>query len=111
VIRNLVRNAIEHTSADGVVVVGASASGGRLRVIVDDDGPGIAASEQERIFDRFHRADPSRARATGGSGLGLAIARSIVEAHGGRIWAADSPAGGARVGFEVPGFTPAPADR
>jgi signal transduction histidine kinase len=111
VIRNLVRNAIEHTDPDGLVAVHASASGGRLRVTVDDDGAGIPASERERIFDRFHRADRSRARTSGGSGLGLAIARALVEAHGGRIWAADSPAGGARFAFEVPGFEPGAASR
>jgi two-component system, OmpR family, sensor kinase len=111
VVRNLVRNAIEHTDSEGLVAVHASASGGRLRVTVDDDGPGIPPSERERIFDRFHRADSSRARTSGGSGLGLAIARALVEAHGGRIWAADSPAGGARLVFEVPGFEPAPTAR
>ncbi len=107
VIRNLVRNAIEHTAADGLVAVGASDGGGKLRVTIDDDGPGIPASERERVFDRFYRADPSRSRASGGSGLGLAIARAIVQAHGGRIWATDSPAGGARIAFEIPGFKPA----
>ena len=60
--------------------------------------------ERERVFDRFHRTDPSRSRREGGSGLGLAIARAIVEAHGGRIWADTSPEGGARVAFELPGF-------
>jgi two-component system, OmpR family, sensor kinase len=104
VLRNLVRNAVEHTSADGVVAVSAIAAGRRLRVFVDDDGPGIPLGERERVFDRFHRTDASRARRAGGSGLGLAIARAIVEAHGGRIWATASPAGGARLGFEIPGF-------
>jgi two-component system OmpR family sensor kinase len=108
VVRNLVRNAIEHTSEGGLIVVGASAAGSRLRVTVDDDGPGIPPSERERVFDRFHRSDASRSRSSGGSGLGLAIARTIVDAHGGRIWATDSPAGGARVVFEVPGFEPTP---
>ena len=60
--------------------------GGRLRIDVDDDGPGIAPAERERVFDRFHRSDAARARAAGGSGLGLAISREIVAAHGGRIW-------------------------
>ncbi|MFZ0971400.1 MAG: ATP-binding protein, partial [Solirubrobacteraceae bacterium] len=58
----------------------------------------------ERIFDRFHRTDGSRSRALGGSGLGLAIARAIVLAHGGRIWADQSPEGGARIAFELPLF-------
>jgi signal transduction histidine kinase len=88
------------------VRLSAEAAGGLLRVYVDDDGAGISARERHRVFDRFHRVEPSRARRSGGSGLGLAIARAIVEAHGGRIWAEDSPLGGARVAFEVPGFRP-----
>jgi two-component system, OmpR family, sensor kinase len=108
VLRSVVRNAIEHTVDGGVIDVSAAASGGRLRVTVDDDGPGIPPPERERVFDRFHRTDASRARRTGGSGLGLAIARAIVEAHGGRIWATESPAGGARIVFDVPGFRSAP---
>ena len=104
VLRNLIQNAIEHTSADGLVRVTASARAGRVRVAVDDDGPGIPPEERARIFDRFHRADLSRSRRGGGSGLGLAIARAIVAAHGGRIWAEAAPEGGARVVFELPGF-------
>jgi signal transduction histidine kinase len=103
VLGNLVRNALEHTGPDGLVAVSAVAAGHRLRVFVDDDGPGIPPGERTRVFDRFHRGTAARAR-SGGSGLGLAIARAIVEAHGGRIWAAASPAGGARVTFELPDF-------
>jgi len=74
---------------------------------VDDDGPGIAPAERERVFDRFHRSDAARDRGSGSTGLGLAIARSIAEAHGGRIEAGGSPLGGARVSVELPGFHPA----
>ena len=69
-----------------------------------DDGPGIPPAERERVFDRFHRSEAARARASGGAGLGLAIARGIVEAHGGSIGASESPLGGARVSFELPGL-------
>ena len=75
-----------------------------MAIWVDDDGPGIPASERDRVFDRFHRADPSRARSAGGTGLGLAIVRAIVDAHGGRAWAESSPLGGARVLIELPGY-------
>jgi two-component system, OmpR family, sensor kinase len=107
-LRNLIGNAIEHTDEDvGIVrmrVEGASA--GKIRFLVEDDGPGIAVQERERVFDRFHRTDPARDRASGGTGLGLAIVRAIVEAHGGSVSAAQSPEGGARMVIELDGFRP-----
>lgn len=109
VIRNLVRNAIEHTLAGGSIRVAATGADGRLRISVEDDGPGIPPPQRERIFTRFYRADTSRDRRSGGSGLGLAIARAIVGAHGGRIWVDEAPGGGARVTFELPGFQPSPS--
>lgn len=103
-LRNLARNAIEHTAAPNGVV--------RLEVTLDDsasitfavldDGPGIPAEERERIFERFHRSDPARTRADGGAGLGLAIVLAIAEAHNGRVAAGDSPYGGARVEITLP---------
>ena len=105
VLRNLVKNAFEHTTADGSVRVSATAFRATgFGSLVDDDGPGIPPGERERIFDRFHRTDLSRNRRGGGSGLGLAIARAIVAAHQGRIWADASPEGGARIAFELPRF-------
>jgi two-component system, OmpR family, sensor kinase len=102
-IRNLVRNAVEHTSPGGSVRLSAESHGDRIEFAVEDDGPGIPAAERRRVFERFHRARPT---AGGGSGLGLAIARAIVEAHGGAIWADETAGGGARVAFELPGFRP-----
>ena len=104
VIRNLLSNAHRHAGLDGRVSLSATAEGTVLTVKVDDDGPGVPGEERKRVFDRFHRSESSRDRASGGSGLGLGIARSIVEMHGGRIWIEDSPLGGARVCFELPGF-------
>jgi two-component system, OmpR family, sensor kinase len=104
VVRNLINNAQRHAGPGGRVALSAKADGAGLVVIVDDDGPGIPREQRERVFDRFHRSESSRNRASGGSGLGLGIARSIVEMHGGRIWVEDSPLGGARVCFGLPGF-------
>lgn len=104
VVRNLLTNARRHAGPDGRVALSARADGESLLVMVDDDGPGIPSEQRERVFDRFHRNQASRARASGGSGLGLGIARSIVEMHDGRIWVEDSELGGARVCFRLPGF-------
>jgi signal transduction histidine kinase len=99
VVRNLLDNAIQH-APDGSTVRIAVDGTERPRVEVLDQGPGFPAEFTAHAFDRFTRADPSRARATGGAGLGLAIARGLVEAHGGRIWIGAPPGG--RVTFELP---------
>ena len=83
--------------------------GGRIRFIVDDDGPGIPAAERERVFDRFHRTDAARDRASGGTGLGLAIVQAIADAHGGSVAAGSSPEGGARLELLLPGFRARPS--
>jgi two-component system, OmpR family, sensor kinase len=106
VVRNLLANARRHAGDSGRVVLSATAAGGLVTVGVDDDGPGVPPAERERIFERFHRVDSARGRDSGGSGLGLAISREVVDAHGGRIWVEDSPLGGARAAFELPGFAP-----
>jgi signal transduction histidine kinase len=108
VLRNLVRNAVAHTEPSGRVAVLARAQGGRLAIMVSDDGPGIPPDQLERVFERFHRVDAGRAREGGGAGLGLAIARAIVEAHGGRIWAESPAGGGAAITLELPGYQPIP---
>jgi two-component system, OmpR family, sensor kinase len=103
-LRNLIRNAIEHTSEpNGLVRLEVEAEPGeRVRFVVLDDGPGIDPRQRERVFERFHRTDQSRARSSGGAGLGLAIVLAIAQAHGGRIHVGDSHAGGARFVLELP---------
>jgi two-component system, OmpR family, sensor kinase len=107
-LRNMLRNAIDHTRPGGLVRLVASASGDRVTIAVEDDGPGIAPEQRQRVFDRFHRTDSVRNRARGGVGLGLAIVRAVAEAHGGSVSAGESPEGGARVAIHLSGFTPRP---
>jgi signal transduction histidine kinase len=89
---NLLHNAIKFTPAGGRIGVAVAREGNYAAVRVADNGPGIAPEDQERIFERFYKADKSRTRSGGGSGLGLSIAQKIVEMHGGSI-AVDSKPG------------------
>lgn len=81
---NLANNAVQHTPVDSLIVFGAKLEGDKVEFWLRDTGNGIAASEQERIFDRFARVRNSR-RVSEGSGLGLSIVKAVVEAHGGAI--------------------------
>lgn len=98
----LLDNALKYTPAGGRVTVRATQSGKTVELSVTDTGPGIPATEQDKIFDRFVRADSARTRAAGGSGLGLAIAKWIAEAHGGRISVESVPGNGARFVVKLP---------
>ncbi len=104
VLLNLLSNAMRYTPSGGTMRVTASLSADRrhVQISVCDSGPGLSEEDLRHIFDRFYRADKSRARASGGSGLGLAIAKALVEAHGGSIWAENSPDGGACFHFTLP---------
>jgi signal transduction histidine kinase len=102
VLSNLLTNALRHTPSDGAIAVVVEPLEREVRISVEDTGEGLPADSIRRVFDRFWRGDPARARTTGGGGLGLAIARGLVEAQGGRIWAENRPHGGARVSFTLP---------
>jgi signal transduction histidine kinase len=101
VLFNLIQNAIRHTPADGSVVVRAEPVDSGIEVEIADSGIGIAPEERDRVFAAFYRGGADAARTGDGAGLGLAVSRAIVEAHGGRIWLADSSRG-ARVCFTLP---------
>lgn len=88
---NLLANARTHTPAGTTVAVTVLQEGTDAVLRVHDDGPGVDPAVQDELFERFSRADRSRARKTGGTGLGLSIARAIVEAHGGSISVRSTP--------------------
>lgn len=102
VLDNLIDNALRHTPAGGSVTVRAEPRGEHVRVAVTDTGPGLTATEAERIFDRFYRGDQARSSTSGRSGLGLAIVRSILELHGTDAAVASQPGHGTSFSFELP---------
>jgi signal transduction histidine kinase len=103
VLDNLVSNAIRYTPPSGVITLSARNGRDGVRFFVQDSGPGIPAEDLPYVFDRFYKGDKSRQRkADEGSGLGLAIARSIVDAHGGRIWAESERGRGVTFVVELP---------
>jgi two-component system sensor histidine kinase SenX3 len=87
-VHNLVANALQYSPTGGHVGIGARARDGVVEISVSDQGSGIPEEDLERVFERFYRGDPARARATGGTGLGLSIVKHITENHGGevRVW-------------------------
>nr|WP_258053079.1 MtrAB system histidine kinase MtrB [Streptomyces sp. Ru73] len=105
VLRNLVVNAVEHGEGRDIVVRLASAggrSGGAVAVAVRDYGVGLRPGEATRVFNRFWRADPARARTTGGTGLGLSIAVEDARLHGGWLQAWGEPGGGSQFRLTLP---------
>ncbi len=102
VLINLLSNALKYTNPGGTVTVRVSGDNRDARVSVCDTGIGIAPEDLPFVFERFYRADLSRTRATGGSGIGLAIAKSIAQAHGGRITAQSEPGRGSTFTLLLP---------
>jgi signal transduction histidine kinase len=99
---NLLSNAIKFTPPHGRVDVSVSASGGRIEVVVEDDGPGFPPDHAERIFERFYQVDMEGTRRHGGAGIGLALARELVHLHGGTIRASSDGNRGARFVVMIP---------
>jgi two-component system sensor histidine kinase VicK len=99
VLRNLLGNAQKYGRAGGNISISIERTPAEVRVAVTDDGPGIAADDHERIFERFYRVSGS---GSAGSGLGLAIARGLVELHGGRVWVESTPGHGSTFHVALP---------
>ncbi|MDT7727968.1 MAG: hypothetical protein QOI21_4544 [Actinomycetota bacterium] len=97
VLNNLLRNACRY--AESQIVVSVLARRSTVRLVVDDDGPGIAPEHRDHVFDRFYRVSDDRARSSGGTGLGLAMVAEAVRRRGGQVLVGESPEGGAR--FQV----------
>lgn len=103
VLGNLVDNAIKYGRSNGTVTISARpVSSALVEVAVRDDGPGIPAEAQARIFERFYRVDKARSREEGGTGLGLAIVKNVVQAHGGEVRVESTFGEGATFYFTLP---------
>src|SRR4029079_9043092 len=99
IIGNIVGNALKFPPVQGNVTIRADASGNHVAIHVSDNGPGIAPSDMDHLFDDFWQARRNDHR---GVGLGLAIAKGLVEAHGGRIWCESAPGRGSTFSFTLP---------
>jgi len=102
VLANLLRNAIVHTPSGTPIDVTLHPDDGRAVIEVIDHGSGVPPDQRERVFERFHRADPERSGDRGGSGLGLSIVAAVVAAHDGSVRALETPGGGATFRVDLP---------
>ncbi len=106
VLINLLENAAKYTQDGSVITVLASLSGGTVEISVVDNGPGIPAGDEQKIFQKFYTGHKEK----GGTGLGLSICEGIIKAHQGRIWAGNAAGGGAKFSFTLPVAPPVPAE-
>jgi two-component system OmpR family sensor kinase len=102
VLGNLLRNALVHTPPGAPIDVSVGLESGEVKLEVRDHGPGLPHGDPDALFERFWRSEGGRERGKGGAGLGLAIVAAIVDAHGGRVEAANAPGGGARFVVRLP---------
>jgi two-component system, OmpR family, sensor kinase len=110
VVANLLENARTHTPANAPIEVRVSAVDAYALIEIQDQGPGMTSEEAAHAFERFWRADPSRARTSGGAGLGLSIVAAITQAHGGRAEVQTAPGAGATFRIWLPRSGPATND-
>lgn len=105
-VSNLVENAVTYSPEDSKVSVTAKSIDGEIHITVTDHGIGIPNEELDRIFERFYRVDPARARATGGTGLGLSIVKHVAASNGGRVTVWSEQGQGSSFTLILPAFTP-----
>ena len=116
-VRNLLDNAVAYSEGGTRVGIGVSCSDGLVEIAVVDQGIGISAAEQSRVFERFYRVDPARSRDTGGTGLGLSIVKHVAADHGGDVSIWSEPGRGSTFTLRIPAAhvpaaaeTPTPSD-
>ena len=110
ILLNLLDNAVKYGPAGQVITVGSEIVGERVRIWVEDQGPGIPHDDRQRVWEPYVRLNREAESATGGSGIGLSVVRELVTLHGGRTRAEGAPGGGARVVIELPLSQPEPDD-
>ena len=102
VFTNIFENSLKYATSPGTLTIGSDASKDRIRIFIEDSGPGVAKASLERLFDRLYRTDSARTRQNDGSGLGLSICKSIIETHLGVIHAENGQTGGLRIVIHLP---------
>ncbi|MFC4654774.1 MULTISPECIES: sensor histidine kinase [Rheinheimera] len=110
VMSNLLSNAAKYSPQGGAVQIRSQQQGDKVRIEVEDSGPGIPLEFQDRVFEKFAQADSSNTRRVGGTGLGMAISKSLVELHGGSISFVSVPGKGTTFVFELPLLPVTPQD-
>lgn len=103
---NLVENAVKYSPDGGEIIISARQKGNDLQVCVSDQGPGISEEDQKRLFHSFEQLGTNERSAMQGLGLGLKVCRTLVEAHGGKIWVESNPGRGSNFYFTLPLFYP-----
>mgnify|MGYP003494652584 CR=1 FL=1 len=103
-ISNLVENAVTYSPDGSKISVSVRTEADRVLVVVTDNGIGISAEDTTRVFERFYRVDPARARSTGGTGLGLSIVKHVAASHGGTIEVWSEPGVGSTFTMALPGW-------
>jgi signal transduction histidine kinase len=99
---NLLDNGVKYGPEGQTVTIGSEAVLDRVRVWVQDQGPGVPAGDRERVWDRFWRLERDRGTAVAGTGIGLSVVRELASLHGGRAWVETAPGGGARFVLDLP---------